>query len=289
MRINSLTIGSFAVTATPSDVGTGTNIVLELTGTESPTRRISRFPLPGNHGAFVSNALYGERVIGISIRVVGSTETDLRERIAELAAEINLASVDPSTEVTFTDVDGNIYTVTGYASVMSMGGGFGRRRYDDIAVEIICEDHRIFSGTEDMTTIYLQDTSGGIGIPTVVPISFGAAGGGTATVTNDGNAETCPTIKLNGPLTNPTITSVTKGEAFKYDDAIAAGDYVLINTRTQTVLDQDGNSVIGTADPSIRDFWCLEPGANTVRFEHEGAYNAAATAVISWSSANSSL
>lgn len=287
MRINSLTIGSFSVTAQLTS-GVGANNIIELVGLESPPRRVSSFSLPGNHGAFVSNALYGGRVLGIKIQILGSTETNLRERVTELAAELDLSGDSFKVTTTFVDVDGNSFSVIGVPRIMSMGGGFGQRRFDEVNIEILSEDYRIISSTTNQTTIFLQ-SAGGLSIPTPVPASFGSGVGGSATLTNAGNTDACPVIRLNGPLTNPTVANQTTDKQFKYDAIIGAGDFVDVDTSAKTVVNSGGVSVLGNASTSIRDFWCLQPGANVVTLAHEGVFNVDGNTRITWNDSYLSL
>lgn len=283
MRYNSITIGSFTATANDADLGSGGNNLLRLEGLESPERRISKFDLPSAHGAFVSNALFGGRPVVVRVEIIGSSEANYASRFATLSNELDLtASSDSYVTMTIVDANGDSYFVTGYASKLSEGNTFGRRAFDEFLFELFCPDYRIFSSTKKTLNLLLEDTSGGLTIPTAIPISFGSGIGGSATATNSGNAPTHPTIRLKGPLTNPTIANVTTDKRFKYESTIANGRYIDIDMQNRTVVDDNGSNVLPNASASIRDFWELAPGDNEITFVHEGTYNAVALATLTW-------
>lgn len=97
---------------------------------------------------------------------------------------------------------------------------------------------------------------------------------GTAVVTNTGNAEESPVIQAHGPSTEFAITNERTGEQLSYDSsrpgaaAIASGHYAEIDFFAGTVQ-LDGNpaedhNLIAGLDPTVRTFWKLLPGAQTI-------------------------
>jgi len=283
MRINSITIGSFTATANTPDLESGGNNLKIIKGLESPERRISSFDLPSAHGAFVSRALFGARIIVVRVEIIGSTELNFQDRITTLTSELDLSvSIDPVVTLTVVDADGDSYFLTGYARKLSGGNSAGQRIFDEVLFELICPDYRIFSSTAQSSTLMLEDTSGGLTIPTAIPLSFGTGVGGEATLTNDGDTETFPTVTLYGPLTNPTVANVTTDNQFQYNSTIAVGRYIVIDMKNHTVVDDNGVNVLANVSTGIRDFWSLQPGDNEVTFIHEDTYNATARAVFAW-------
>lgn len=285
MRVNNVTIGSVVITAQPSNFSAGLYNLKGLTGLESPSRRTPSYNLPGSDGSRTTNALWGARFIVMQIEIVGTSETDFRNKVVALSNELLMDSENPLKTITFEDVDGNMYVVQGVPTSDIMPSGFGQRKFDTRTIEFRCDDYRLYSSTENVETVYLRDSSGGVAIPTEVPLALGAGSGGTVTVTNNGDIESCPVVRLSGPLTSPTIRNQTTGKSVKYDSTILAGSYVDIDMGNRTAVDEFGNSVLGNVDPSIRNFWCLPPGDSTISFIHDGVYNADAHADITWSDA----
>lgn len=267
------------MTANSAALATGGYNIKAVEGLESPVRRVPYFQTPNKHGAFVSNGLYGERVVVVRVEVIGSSESDYKDKVSALAEELDITSSYEKT-ASFTDTDGTSYYVTGVPRMLQNGEQDARRVFGDMVFELLCDDHRIYASTATTTTMYLEDTSGGVTIPTAIPISFGSGEGGEYTITNNGTVKTYPTIRLHGSLTNPTIKNVTTDDTFQYDATIANGDYIDVDMQNMTVIDQNGNDKLSSVDADLRDFWGLDAGANTIQFTHESTYNGNARAVV---------
>jgi hypothetical protein len=97
-----------------------------------------------------------------------------------------------------------------------------------------------------------------------------SAPGGYGTVTNAGNYQTWPTFKIVGPCTNPAIyyQAPAAGQIVTAGMTIAAGDYVLIDTRASTVYynGQPGASRYDQIDFKQTAWAPLQPGATGLRF-----------------------
>lgn len=280
MRINSFTIGSFTAT-TNTHVSNGGATIKSFQGLESPERRLSRFNLSGRNGAFITNRLYGGRTLTISVQIFGSSVSDFESR-----AQTFLDALDFSGgEVTMTIVSANgvSYQVSGDAQIVSDGPAFGERRFGTYIFEFFCSDHRILSQTLNSQTIMLPDDLGGAAIPTAVPVSLGVGSGGTQTITNNGNLPAELIITVYGPLTaSITLHNITSDEKFVYGANISAGNYIVIDTKNRSVVDQNGVNALNNVSSSFRKFFTLQPGDNEINFSHDAAYNADANAVFQW-------
>lgn len=110
---------------------------------------------------------------------------------------------------------------------------------------------------------------------------------GAVIVTNDGNIDTYPRIRLYGPVTGPKIENQTTGQTLELPDlVIVAGDYVELDTLTRTVLylsDPD-QSRYSYMDFDVSDWWALKPGDNNIRYYPDTSALGAA-AVITFRSA----
>lgn len=105
-----------------------------------------------------------------------------------------------------------------------------------------------------------------------------------ATVVNDGTTEFTPVIKVNGPASAFTITSMTDLDQFgapkeiNYDSsrpdgvAIPGGHFAEIDTfRGSIYLDGNGADLTAGLDPETTDFWRLLPGSNVLTISGAGA------------------
>lgn len=102
-------------------------------------------------------------------------------------------------------------------------------------------------------------------------------GGGFTVVTNAGNADFSPVVRVLGPAFGFTLTNVddvdSAGNPLQvvYDStrpgalAIAPGHYAELDFFRGTIyLDGNGASLIAGIDPTVSDFWSLVPGTNDI-------------------------
>lgn len=90
---------------------------------------------------------------------------------------------------------------------------------------------------------------------------------GTQAITADGNWPTFPVIRVNGPITNPSITNSTTGEVIAITATIGSGAYFDIDLSygAKTVYDNLGANRISTVSAaSDLATWSLMPGSNTI-------------------------
>ena len=135
------------------------------------------------------------------------------------------------------------------------------------------------------TQDFLGGDQGGVGmdvtfaVATPFPYAVSAAtvdtsiaDGGTAVITNNGDAKQSPVMRAFGPSTGFAITNERTAEVLSYDSSlpgassIASGHYAEIDFFKGTVL-LDGNpndDLIAGLDPSVTDFFHLLPGTQTI-------------------------
>lgn len=281
MRINTITIGGFTITANSADLGTGGNNLLEMQGLESPVRRVPFQQKPGNHGIFIEDSLYGERILVIKFQIIGSSVSDYKSRYEQFTEAIDITD---RTTKTMTIVDSNSvsYEVSGIPTLYTGKHGNGQTLFDEFTFTFLCENWYFSSSTLNSEIIYLSD-SVGLAIPLViVPISFGAGTGGQATITNSGNVDSYPIITFYGELVEPLIRNNTTGEEFRYLATINSGDYIIVDMEAKTVTDQDGANQLGNVGTTQRDFFALQPGDNVLQFSHNDVYSIDPSAVVEW-------
>lgn len=96
-----------------------------------------------------------------------------------------------------------------------------------------------------------------------------AASPTSVVASNSGNFAARPRIKLVGPLTNPVITNLTTGIQMLINGTITSGQVWEINTRTSTLVDQDGDNKFSALD--VTSGWIeLAPGINTIQVTATG-------------------
>lgn len=95
--------------------------------------------------------------------------------------------------------------------------------------------------------------------------------GGTAAITNAGNAAQSPVMRVAGPTTVFLITDEDSGQTVSYDGtrpgavAIGSGHYAEIDFFQGSIfLDGDGADLVAGLDPTVTDLFLLEPGTNNI-------------------------
>ncbi len=93
---------------------------------------------------------------------------------------------------------------------------------------------------------------------------------GIATVTNDGNADAWPILRVYG-LTSGVVrvANLTTGQQIAFSSLeVPLGSYAEIDTWNETVYlnGQTNQSMLGGLDSTTSAFWSLAPGANSIQF-----------------------
>lgn len=250
-------------------------ILVEIAGLETPLTRLPRYNLPGSSGAFISNALYGERAIkitGILNAPDGQPTTYLTNRTALINAlaysRDNSGNLQPQT-LTITLANGQILTTNVYVDhPLAMKFSSDQNDYEDFLITLVAPDPNLYSSVAQTTTISLP-VGGGTAIPTAIPLSLAASSGGSVVINNAGSVASYPTITLTAPLTNPYITNQRTGAFLKINYTLNIGDQSLvIDCQTQTIM-QGVNNKTGIQS-SDSTFWDLLSGNNTVAFSAGG-------------------
>ena len=142
--------------------------------------------------------------------------------------------------------------------------------YAQGTVEFVATDPRIYDATPSLALTALPDGGGGLLFPAEPPFTFVTSSDtGDVTATNEGTFQVNPVIRIDGPVTNPTVENLAdNGKTIKLNATIAAGAYYLIDTESRSVLLNGTASRYNELDPTS-EWWHLEPGANTIRFRSD--------------------
>lgn len=110
-------------------------------------------------------------------------------------------------------------------------------------------------------------TPSGLRAPLVSPLTSGASSPYGVVVTNNGNGEAWPTIRVYGPCSNPVLFNSTLGAQLVINYTIADGDWLTIQTDPRVGrgiwLNDTTNRNRVLQWPSSRWWWIAE-GANTI-------------------------
>lgn len=121
----------------------------------------------------------------------------------------------------------------------------------------------------DDPTWYGGNASGGTTLKTYLNANIN----GTQVITTDGNWPAFPIIRLNGPITNPTITNNTTGQSIAITATIGSGSWIELDLSygKKTVYDNLGANRISTVSATSNlATWSLIPGNNTIAISGTG-------------------
>lgn len=251
----------------------------------SPDIRSGDYSKLSRNGMIPGTDRYSGRAVNLNLLIDHYDETSFGDAISALSSAFS-APIDSALPLTFTirgvasGQTARLYVRPRKLNLPIDFEYFNGASYADI--QLFATDPLIYSDDELTATITLAQDPGGMTFPLVFPLVFGGGGSyGSAIVTNDGNADAPVVIRINGPVTNPTVRNVTTGQSLGFTATIASGDYLLVDTLNRTVL------LNGTADRysylTNPQWWRLAPGDNEIRYF--AAITSASTAVITYRSA----
>lgn len=135
-----------------------------------------------------------------------------------------------------------------------------------VTVEFVATDPRVYTHSSYLSLTALPSGGGGLLFPATPPLTFVES-----TETGDVNAENIgsfpvnPVIRIDGPITDPTIENLEQGKTIELSTTLALGQYLLIDTESRTVLLNGTASRYSSLLPTS-EWWDLAPGDNTIRF-----------------------
>lgn len=141
-----------------------------------------------------------------------------------------------------------------------------RARSGGMLLSLIAADPRVYSQAEIETEVTAPSATGGVKAPLVAPL-VETQSGAPNTVTNEGDADAPPKVRIYGPITGPRLANLTTGLAVSLPGlVIASNDYVDIDMAVPSVL-LNGSPLASRysyVDPRTSTFWSVAPGDNAV-------------------------
>lgn len=241
----------------------GAGLILEeVTGFDSPDVRQNVSTLPEQDFAVAGAFYYGARPVTLRGKITNQASAAVRN---VLVASLQQASRGLRQDTTILSAPSGMPTmqVTGRVQNLRITGGYVK----DFLISFVCADGRIYSQAIHQTSGAGQAATSGAGFPLVFPVDFGGGSGATVTVTvtNAGNFDAPPVVRVSGPLTNPTVRNTTSGYSWYLDNVtLASGEYVDVDMLNRTVTKNDGSNLYANVRFPNSWWWTLQPGANTV-------------------------
>lgn len=249
-ELNGLTIGSgtqYEWTAYPSGLGT-------------PDIRTDDRVRPRRHGLVASDDLLGGRTVTFELQISGPN-------IEAAMTALNAAFAPRDTDVWLElRLSGNPaeYALRGRPRGVEWELS---RRYTfglgDARATFVATDPLKY-GPSQSAAIALPSGTSGIVAPVVAPVVAGASAGGEATVANSGTAAVDWVATITGPITTPRLEHVELARRVSFDLTLAAGETLVLDSRTGSALLNGTTPRTSTQQPGSR-WWQLPVGTSTLR------------------------
>jgi hypothetical protein len=157
------------------------------------------------------------------------------------------------------------------------------------SIQFECTDPYLYSAPTTVTTISLPGPAGGFSFPLSFPLSFGGGSSpNTATISNAGDVTCWPTLVINGPCLDPTVsnTSITGNPTISTSIQLYAGDQMWIDCRMGSILVYRSGSSVGAPSQYVlqpgSEYFGLPPGSSNIAFNSSDTSAVAGTLAV-WS------
>lgn len=237
----------------------------------------------GQHGIWDFNSFYGKRAINFAGVIVGETEADVETMRNQMLKVLALPPV-PETQtagyvtIEWSDANGDDWQID--AKVQSyprFERGMKQNLRLRFQISLKAKNPEIESQIEEESTGLRGWETGEVILPVVLPTEISLVFDNIVTVANAGTVQAHTVIRIygeDGGITNPRIYNITTNKIFQVNTTLAdATEWIEINSKLGTVVDQDGNDQSGLVD-GTSEYILLNIGNNEIVFlsdESEGA------------------
>jgi hypothetical protein len=274
-------------------IGAGTPVqVLETTGLGRPPVRDNDVDQPSMDGQFAGPDYWAGRQIQFdaAIRIPGDAAA-CHDMVAALQAATDPAAVrlvgGQGLTMRIKRPGRPVKSLTVRARKLDPEYKQVIHGYVPLDMEFLAHDPVFYADQDSITELPLGWlTGGGFAAPVVAPIYVQdgtVAADRPGWVTNGGDADAWPIIKITGPCANVTITHVASGRALALPTLnLAAGRWLQIDTRPgqRTVTWDNGGNASTYLSPGSRiDLFSLPPGQSEMRWTAFDSTNSARLAV----------
>lgn len=265
----------FNDTTDPNYVG----MIRDVTGFDSPDVRESADDLVQQDGGIHGDFFYGRRPITLSGTILNPLSASERnQRIDRLSAASNALRGDAL--LTWTPTGGDMrMMVVRRNQPLRVTGAWQK----DFQLALVAADPRIYSYAVHSTGVSAgAPSSAGRGYNKSFPIVYGpAAPSGQLVVSNAGDAETFPLLRITGPGTNPTLINLTTGQQLAIVYTLAASEYLVVDMLNRTVLLNGSANRYGAVDFVNSEWFPIIPGDNDLRIGFS-SFSTGAALQVDW-------
>lgn len=228
----------------------------------------------GQHGVFDFFSYYGKRLINFEGVIVGEDEGDIEDLKAQMLKVLSLPPIpvigdEGNVKIEWIDANGNAWQIDGkMQGYPRFNRGLRQNSRLYFLVTIKCKNPEIESQIETSVDGVRGWQQGDLLVPAIVPGIFSVIYNKEFTVMNVGAIASHTKITIYGEagitVTNPYILNKTTNQLFKVNITLnGADEFIIIDSKTGTVIDQDGVDRSALVDGSS-EYILLDIGANQI-------------------------
>jgi len=255
--------------------------VSKLVGADDlPPLEVSDTPRPYRDGSWDGHRRLQPRLVTVEYTVLGDTAADYDVQVQSVLDATIPADAESPLLLFDSTRQFNAYVsrrATDYDATHRWRSGM-------VTVEYVCPDPRKYDANLQSLSTGLPSAAGGWGFPFGFPFGFGGAGsGGVIGAVNAGKWSAPATLTIVGPCANPSVSNETVGRLLKFGVTLASTDTLTVDL-DQALVMLNGTANRNSAVSSDSQWWLLQPGSNTLRFNAD-VYSANALLTVAYRSA----
>jgi Phage tail protein. len=239
-----------------------------MDGVGVPEYRVSDVPRPQDHGLYAGSDYLSGRAVTLRVSIHGDTPADVVRLVDALLAEWQSPQPPAPTAakpLTFRPHGGPDRRLAGRPRRAAVSARVVGCRVEAV-LEYFAPDPRVYDDAETVLTVAAATSGGGRTYNRTYNLTYAAGGaGGNLAAVNAGNFPTRPVLKVTGPCDTPKVENVEAGRFLQADLALAAGEFLVLDTDARTVLLGGTASRYSSLIPGS-SWWELPPGTSTVKF-----------------------
>lgn len=237
--------------------------ITSVQGLDSAPPRTSMTDHEGFDGGFVDSLFESIRTVVVEGVIYAST-TNMETYLDSLKA--NFAQ-DNTNKPFYFQTDAGQRMVFGKAQGLRYNKDQLRRLgMCNAQVQILCEDPRIYTpGLVTGQVALLSGSISGRGYNKSFNFGYGApVTQGNLNILLAGNRTSPGTLRIDGPVVNPSIINDTTGDEFDFNITLNTGDYITVNLANRSVTLNGSQNI--RSSMTITGHWFLfQPGNNSFR------------------------
>lgn len=242
--------------------------------------------MPSAHGTIDTTEFTGSRVVTLEVLVDSHISGGTRWALTQQLRKFTHPRLRPRLFVQFGDADAELMLTLRRSQFSDTWGPADAGR-SNVVVQWVCPSGIIESAEEHTASASASATAPILGRTYDREYNrtyiTGSAPQGSVMVTNAGDTDAYPIIRLYGPWSGTTTISndLTEKDLILSGQTVLTGDYIELDTRNKTIRHNGTDDRYSALVYPGSQWWTLVPGEQRIRFS-PGAFNAPAYAELLW-------